>query len=110
MKNENKKMIPCRVCKKMFEPCAYCQEHSDVFRWRNFACSKECAVKYINETTAYRDSLKNKKNISNEKITSVSEGNSIEKVDILKRKTNRKISKASVENEITDRDSVRETE
>jgi len=55
-----KKKIPCRVCGKLFEPCAYCQSHSDVFRWRNFACSRECAVKYINDTVAYRESLKNK--------------------------------------------------
>lgn len=65
-----KKMIPCRVCGKMFEPCAYCQEHSDVFRWRNFACSKECAEKYINNTIAYRESLKNKKD-EKEKNTSI---------------------------------------
>ncbi len=50
-----KKMIPCRVCGKMFEPCAYCQAHSDVFRWRNFACSIGCAEKYINEAIAYRE-------------------------------------------------------
>lgn len=65
----NKKMIPCRVCGKNFEPCAYCQEYNEVFRWRNFACSKECAVKYINEATAYRDSLKTKRrNDENEKL------------------------------------------
>ena len=55
-----KKKIPCRVCGKLFEPCAYCQSHADVFRWRNFACSRECATKYINDTIAYRESLKNK--------------------------------------------------
>lgn len=54
-----KKKIPCRVCGKLFEPCAYCQSHADVFRWRNFACSRECAVKYINDTIAYRNSTKN---------------------------------------------------
>ena len=60
----SKKKIPCRVCGKEFEPCAYCQTHADVFRWRNFACSKECAVEYINAATAYRESLRNKENIS----------------------------------------------
>lgn len=54
----NKKMIPCRVCGKLFEPCATCQEHNDMFRWRNFACSRECAEKYIAETIAYRNSSK----------------------------------------------------
>lgn len=53
-----KKKIPCRVCRKLFEPCSYCQSHADVFRWRNFACSRECALKYIDDTIAYRESLK----------------------------------------------------
>ena len=53
-----KKKIPCRVCGKLFEPCSYCQSHADVFRWRNFACSRECATKYINDTITYRESLK----------------------------------------------------
>lgn len=54
----NKKMIPCRVCGKLFEPCSTCQKHNDIFRWRNFACSRECAEKYITETIAYRNSSK----------------------------------------------------
>lgn len=57
----NKKMIPCRVCGKMFEPCSYCQSHVDVFRWRNFACSPECAKKYINEASAYREEQRKKR-------------------------------------------------
>ena len=57
---EKKKKIPCRVCGKLFTPCAYCQAHEDVFRWRNFACSRECALKYINDTIAYRESLDKK--------------------------------------------------
>lgn len=52
----NIKKIPCRVCGKLFEPCAYCQKNSDVFRWRNFACSIDCASKYVAEATAYRES------------------------------------------------------
>ena len=55
-----KKKIPCRVCGKLFDPCTYCQSHSDIFMWRNFACSIECARKYINDTIAYRESLKKK--------------------------------------------------
>ncbi len=73
------KMIPCRVCGKLFKPCGYCQSHSDVFRWRNFACSRECAGKYISDTTAYRELqhkndvselLPNKEKINSEKETS----------------------------------------
>lgn len=72
-------MIPCRVCGKLFKPCGYCQSHSDVFRWRNFACSRECAGKYISDTTAYRELqhkndvselLSNKGKINSEKETS----------------------------------------
>lgn len=52
-----KKLIPCRICGKQFKPCSYCQDNSDVFRWRNFACSYECAKEYISKTTAYRENL-----------------------------------------------------
>ena len=52
------KKIPCRVCGKPFKPCGYCQSHADTFKWRNFACSRECAEKYISATTAYRNSSK----------------------------------------------------
>ena len=58
----NKKMIPCRVCGKEFEPCSYCQSHGDVFRWRNFACSRECAKKYIDEAVAYREEQQKQRN------------------------------------------------
>lgn len=61
-----KQRIPCRVCGKLFEPCAYCKSHADTFRWRNFACSRECATKYIEETTAYRKSLHNTMKASGE--------------------------------------------
>ena len=53
-----KKKIPCRVCGKLFEPCSYCQSHGEHFKWRNFACSRACAAKYISDTVAYRKSLK----------------------------------------------------
>ena len=59
-----KKTIPCRVCGKQFEPCAYCQKNGDIFRWRNFACSLECAKKYVAEAVEYR----NKKVEINEEV------------------------------------------
>lgn len=55
-----KKNIPCRVCGKLFTPCAYCQSNTDAFRWRNFACSMKCAKKYIDDTVAYRANLNDK--------------------------------------------------
>ena len=74
----NKKMIPCRVCSKLFEPCVTCQAHNDIFRWRNFACSRGCTEKYISETIAYRISLKEDKNDKNGTIEEIS---SIEEID-----------------------------
>lgn len=85
----NKKMIPCRVCGKLFEPCATCQAHNDMFRWRNFACSRECAEKYISETIAYRNSLKQSRN--GDPVESVSEiGNTVENNNTTKKRNYRK--------------------
>lgn len=50
----SERKIPCRVCGKLFQPCAYCQSHDNVFRWRNFACSRECAKQYFHDTLAQR--------------------------------------------------------
>ncbi len=55
-----KKKIPCRVCGKLFVPCAFCQSHQGTFRWRNFACSIECAKEYIEKATKYRQSTREK--------------------------------------------------
>lgn len=97
-----KKKIPCRVCGKLFEPCAFCQSHNDVFRWRNFACSRECATKYINETIAYRKSLKNKKekgNSSETKNESVNEEVFNKKPITTRKKINKKYSTVDVDSE-----------
>lgn len=100
----NKKMIPCRVCNKLFEPCATCQAHNDMFRWRNFACSRECAEKYISETIAYRNSSKEGKNNSNSVVDDVTVESNIvtvdsqeEKSNTAKRKYNRKKSTNDVD-------------
>lgn len=52
------KQIQCRVCGKLFTPCSYCSEHNDTFRWRNFACSIECAREYIAKVEAVRSQAK----------------------------------------------------
>ena len=97
-----KKKIPCRVCGKLFEPCAYCQSHADVFRWRNFACSRECATKYINDTIAYRESLKNKEKKMVEKVETTVEEISVEEPVTTRKKTNKKDSTEVVEDELKD--------
>lgn len=94
----NKKMIPCRVCGNLFEPCATCQAHNDIFRWRNFACSRECAEKYIAETIAYRNSLKEDKTNDDSIIDNVVTVESQEgKSSTTKRKYNRKKSTNDVD-------------
>lgn len=93
----NKKMIPCRVCGKLFEPCSTCQKHNDMFRWRNFACSRECAEKYIAETIAYRNSSREDKNNSSivDDVVTVESNivtvdSKVEQNNTTKRKYNRK--------------------
>lgn len=102
-----KKKIPCRVCGELFEPCAYCQSHADVFRWRNFACSIKCATKYINDTNAYRESLKRTKETTSDTTETSSESAEAEKYDaevsaekntMAKRKYNKKASTETDEN------------
>ena len=71
--SQNKKMLKCRVCGKMYEACAYCDEHRDVFRWRNFACSLPCAKKYMRDTIEYRkkqhESANKVETVKQEKVT-----------------------------------------
>ena len=106
-----KKKIPCRVCGKLFEPCAYCQSHADVFRWRNFACSRECATKYINDTIAYRESLKNKETGTVEnKVETIAEEVSTEKTVVTRKKTNKKYSTEIIENTVETENENKETE
>lgn len=100
---DEKKKIPCRVCGKLFKPCAFCQSHADTFRWRNFACSIECATKYINDAIMYRESLNKKE----EKVIEVVEENPIENVieeTTPTRKKNKKKNSMYFENEIENKE------
>lgn len=105
-----KKKIPCRVCGKLFEPCSYCQSHADTFRWRNFSCSIECATKYINNTIAYRESIKNNRaSDKNEKIVSkIATENETKSEDVVtttmatKKKSTKKNSTTVIENNETE--------
>lgn len=101
-----KQKIPCRVCGKLFEPCAYCKAHEDVFRWRNFACSRECAAKYIENATAYRESLKTVR----EKESKPLDGNehsvnaaSTEKTITARKKTNKKVSDDAINKSVEEK-------
>lgn len=93
-----KKKIHCRVCGKLFEPCATCQSDNSMFRWRNFACSKQCAEQYISETIAYRESLKQPKNDDTNSDNSIIAVESVSKNNgTSKRKYNKKNSANNVE-------------
>lgn len=87
-------MIPCRVCGKLFEPCTTCQAHNDIFRWRNFACSRKCAEKYISETIAYRNSSKEDIGKSNNVVGDIS---SATRIHTAKKKYNGKKTANNVE-------------
>ncbi len=45
---------PCRICGKMFTPCADCENDKTMFRWKRVACSPECAKEYFSKVEAIR--------------------------------------------------------
>ena len=47
----SKKLIPCRVCGKLFTPCKNCADHKSAFHWREVACSRECFAEYMQQVT-----------------------------------------------------------
>lgn len=107
------KMIPCRVCGKLFKPCGYCQSHLDTFRWRNFSCSRECAQKYISDTTAYREEQHKNKNITSPMALSVKEEITVEKETskkMYKKKSTENVNTDTVTVDLRKNDKNKETE
>lgn len=102
------KKIPCRVCGKPFKPCGYCQSHSDTFRWRNFACSIECAQKYISDTTAYREAQHKNKRVDSTVASDTKEEVTIEKEKA--KKTYKKKSIDTVAVDLEENDKNKETD
>lgn len=45
---------PCRICGKMFTPCADCEKDKTMFHWKRVACSPECAKEYFKKIEASR--------------------------------------------------------
>ena len=45
---------PCKLCGKMFTPCADCENDKKMFRWKKVACSPECAKEYFAKIEASR--------------------------------------------------------
>lgn len=72
----NKIQKPCRVCGKMFTPCADCENDKTMFRWRRFVCSISCAKVYFAKILDSRQNDKDK-NLQNK--TSDNNGETKEK-------------------------------
>lgn len=43
----NQVQKPCKICGKLFTPCADCERDKTVFHWKRVACSPECARAYF---------------------------------------------------------------
>lgn len=37
----------CRVCGKLYTPCADCENDNVAFHWRTVACSYDCGLEYF---------------------------------------------------------------
>ena len=60
---------PCKICGKMFTPCADCERDKTMFHWRTVACSLECAKVYFAKVEAARNHVDNTE-IKNEETKS----------------------------------------
>nr|DAG68623.1 MAG TPA: hypothetical protein [Caudoviricetes sp.] len=67
------KQKPCRVCGKLFTPCAYCEKDDTAFHWRAIACSIECGKEYLRRVLEARQ-----KDVSKETVASTAVENSVE--------------------------------
>lgn len=54
---------PCRICGKMFTPCADCETDKTMFRWKKVACSPECARDYFAKILASRQPVSSADNV-----------------------------------------------
>lgn len=63
---------PCKVCGKMYTPCADCENDKTMFRWRTVACSIECGRKYFelveNARKSNKESSDSTENMENEAV------------------------------------------
>lgn len=81
----------CRVCGKMYVPCADCENDNTVFHWRTVACSYECGKKYFEKVLEERNKSTKMKSVSSAK-KSVQTKKISEKVENSTDKKNEKIS------------------
>lgn len=60
---------PCKVCGKLYTPCADCENDKSAFHWRTVACSPECGKKYFEKVMKARNRVKGKKEVKKTLIT-----------------------------------------
>ena len=60
---------PCRVCGKLYVPCADCENDNTAFHWRTVACSYECGKKYFEKVLEERNKSTKMKPVSTIKKT-----------------------------------------
>lgn len=59
---------PCKVCGRMYTPCADCENDKTAFHWRTVACSRECGMKYFEMVLNARKPKEESVDSENEKI------------------------------------------
>lgn len=49
----------CRICGKVYTPCADCENDKTAFHWRTVACSYECGMEYFKRVLDERNKTNN---------------------------------------------------
>lgn len=86
----NKVQKPCRICGKMFTPCADCENDKTIFHWRRVACSLDCAKKYFKKIEESRQFKVEKESIQKNDHDENLDSSKMTNTNILKPKRSRK--------------------
>ena len=84
---------PCKVCGKMYTPCAYCENEKTAFHWRTVACSKECGYEYLRQVMEARNPepiTEIIEEVVNENETVITNDEKNEVVEVVEEKTEKK--------------------
>ena len=90
---------PCKVCGKMYTPCADCENDKTIFHWRTVACSYECGMKYFKMVEEARKPKEEKNEIETVENTSAVNEDNTDKVVAEKphKKTTKTVNKVESE-------------
>lgn len=92
---------PCKICGKMFTPCADCENDNTMFRWKRVACSPECAKEYfarIEESRKPQVEKQEAQTVETNNTETVSVSSGEDEVTDMSKKT-RRTRKKNIENE-----------